>query len=184
MRRRFFALMMTLLLLCGCSGEQDGEIYESWRQKAAESTISFDGEITALAGTAQTVYAVHADHWEGETLLTLTAPENIAGISLRCRAGEAELCCEGLVLSLFGAASDPFDPCGVIPAMLEALGSPRLRCIWREGEYLAAELPLEGEKSIRLFFQRETMTPFYMEATENGQCVVFCNIKNWTMGDT
>ena len=50
--------------------------------------------------------------------------------------------------------------------------------------YLAAELPLEGEKSIRVFFERQSMTPFYMEATENGRCVVFCNIKNWTMGDT
>ena len=184
MRRTIFALMMTLLLLCGCSGEQDEEIYERWRQTAAASTISFDGEITALAGTAQTVYSVHADRWGEETLLTITAPDNIAGISLRCRAGEAELCYDGLVLSLFTAASDPFDPCGVIPALLEALSSSRLRCIWREGEYLAVELPLEEERSIRLFFQRENMTPFYMEATENGQCVVFCNIKNWTMGET
>ena len=184
MRRRVFALMMTLLLLCGCGGEQDGEIYERWRQEAAGNRISFDGEITALAGTAQTVYAVHVDCDGAETLQTLTAPENIAGIRVRSRAGEAELCYEGLQLSLFTAASDPFDPCGVIPAMLEALASSRLRSIGREGEYLAAELPLEGERCIRLFFERESMTPFYMEATENGQCVVFCNIKNWTMGET
>lgn len=184
MRRRVFALMMTLLLLGGCAGEQDGELYEGWRQEAAGTKISFDGEITALAGTEQTVYAVHVHHEGEETRLTLTAPESIAGIELHCRAGEAELCYEGVVLSLFTAASDPFDPCGVVPAMLQALSSPRLRYIWREGEYLAAELPLDGERSIRLFFDRQSMTPFYMEATENGQCVVFCNIKNWTMGET
>ena len=184
MRRAIFALMMTLLLLGGCGGERDEEIYERWRQEAAEAIISFDGEITALAGTAQTVYAVHVERRGEETLLTLTAPENIAGIRVRCRAGEAELCYEGLILSLFTAASDPGDPCGVIPALMEALTSPRLRYVWREGEYLAAELPLEGEQSLRLFFESGSMTPFYMEATENGQCVVFCNIKNWTMGET
>ncbi|MBE6969265.1 MAG: hypothetical protein E7442_03975 [Ruminococcaceae bacterium] len=184
MRRYVFALMMTLLLLCGCSGEQDEEIYERWRQEAAGAKLSFDAEITALAGAEQTVYAVHVDHAGDTTELTLTAPESIAGICIQSRKGEAELCYEGLVLSLFGAASDPFDPCGVVPAWMEALSSPRLRCIGSEGEYLAAELPLEGEKSIRVFFERQSMTPFYMEATENGQCVVFCNIKNWTMGET
>ena len=35
MRRAIFALMMTLLLLCGCGGEQDVEIYERCRQEAA-----------------------------------------------------------------------------------------------------------------------------------------------------
>jgi len=184
MRRAIFALMMTLLLLCGCGGEQDVEIYERWRQEAAGAKLSFDGEITALAGNEQTVYAVHVDHAGEETLLTLTAPENIAGIRLESRAGEAQLYCEGLVLSLSAGACDPFDPAGLVPALMQALSSPRLRCVWREGEYLAAELPLESEKCIRLFFERQSMTPFYLEAAENGQCVVFCNIKNWTMGET
>lgn len=184
MRRGIFALMMTLLLLCGCGGERDEEVYERWRQEAAESKISFDGEITALAGAAQTVYAVHVDHAAGETVLTLTEPENIAGISLCCKAGEAEILYDGLVLSLGAGGLGPDDPSGAVPALMEALAGPRLLRTWREGEHLAVELPLRGENSVRLYFQRETMIPFLMEATENGQSVVFCNIKNWTMGET
>ena len=184
MRRAVFALMMTLLLLCGCGGERDEDVYEQWRQTAAAGAISFDAELTALAGEAQTVYAVHVDHAGGETVLAITAPENIAGISLRCKAGEAELLYDGLVLSLGTAGLGSSDPSGLIPALMDALASRRILRTWREGEQLVVELPLEGDKSLRLCFQRESMTPFFMEATENGQSVVFCNIKNWTMGET
>lgn len=184
MRRAVFALMMTLLFLGGCRGEQDEEVYERWRQSLIGAKIFFDAEISVLAEAEQTVYAVHVRHDAAETELTLTAPANLAGISLRCRSGEAELCYDGLILSIgrLGAAGD--DPCSAVPRMMEALASSRLMRTWREGEYLAAELPLGEERTIRLWLERETMTPFRMEATENGQCVVFCNIKNWTMGDT
>ena len=184
MRRGVFALMMTLLLLCGCGGEQDEALYERWRQEAMSTAICFDAQIAALAGREQTVYEVDARYDAGETSLTLTAPANIAGITVRQRAGEGELLYEGLRLSLGGAAFGAEDPCGAVPAMMEALHSGRILRTWREGDYLAVELP-EGETgSIRLYFAPETMTPLRMEATENGQSVVFCNIENWTMGET
>ena len=184
MRRGIFALMMTLLLLGGCGGEQDEEIYENWRQSAAESVLSFDAEITALAGAEQTVYAVHVRHDHGETELTLTSPESIAGIGFRSQSGETELIYDGLVLVLGAAASHAGDPCTAIPAWMETLSSPRLLRSWREGEHLAVELPLGAERSIRVYFERQSMTPLLTEETENGQSVVFCKIKNWTMGET
>ena len=184
MRRGVFALMMTLLFLCGCGGEQDEVTYENWRQAANEHVLSFDAEITALAGGEQTVYAVHVRHDQLETVLTLTAPESIAGIGFRSRNGETELVYDGLLLSLGTAAAHAGDPCAAIPALMEALASPRLSRSWREGEYLAVELPLGGERSIRVYFERQSMTPLLTEETENGQSVVFCKIKNWTMGET
>lgn len=184
MRRVVFALMMTLLFLCGCDGEQDEEIYENWRQTAAEAVLSFDAEITALAGAEQTVYAVHVRHDHGETVLTLTAPENIAGIGFRSQNGETELIYDGLVLALGTAASGAGDPCAAVPTLMEALSSPRLLRSWREGELLAVELPLTAGRSIRIYFERQSMTPLLTEETENGQSVVFCKIKNWTMGET
>ena len=184
MRRAVFALMMTLLLLGGCAGEQDEEDYERWRQSLTGAELSFDGEISALAEAEQTVYAVHVRHASGETELTLTAPANLAGITLRCRSGGTELCYDGLILAIGNPDAEGDDPCSAVPQLMEALSSSRLLRIWREGEYLAAELPLGEGRTIRLWLERETMTPFCMEAAENGQCVVFCNIKNWTMGDT
>ncbi|MBQ2895935.1 MAG: hypothetical protein IJE26_04420 [Oscillospiraceae bacterium] len=183
MRRLVFALMMTLLL-CGCGGEQDEELYERWRQETQGMTLRFDAAVTALAGSEQTVYRAQVSHAAGETELTLTAPENIAGVTVRRRADEGELCYDGLVLSLGSAAFQSGDPCGAVCAMLEALASPRLLCTWQEGEHLAVELPLSETESVRLYFEREGMRPFLMEATENGQSVVFCNIENWTMGET
>ena len=131
-------LMMTLLLTaCGGSGKEDP------RQEAA----LIRGEYLDMTGWSSTV-SITADYgeqvydftvrarWErdGETVLTVVAPELLAGITARVRDGEGLLEYDGAGLSIGRLDGEGLAPISAIPALMEQItGGYMARCVW-EGE--------------------------------------------------
>lgn len=172
-------LMMTLLL-AGCGGQEEAE-FEAWRQEALAAPLHFDAALTVVSETGETAYSAACRYAAGETEVTLTAPELLAGVRVRCGADGGELAYDGAILLLPAAAFSGMDPCAALPRLMEALETGRLRSLAREDGLPVAELELTNGAAARLW-RDERGSPTHAELTENGVTVVFCNITNWTVG--
>jgi hypothetical protein len=130
------------LLLSGCAAGGGNESPENLAARVRT-------EYLALAGwTAEAV--VHVDYgervydftldvqWqkEGDTVLTVTEPELIAGITARLRDGEGYLEYDGASLSTGALTGDGMTPLEAIPFLMEQLTSGYMaRCAYTgEGE--------------------------------------------------
>ena len=196
MRRCLCALMMLLVFpLTACGGKDGGneaeKILTQVRGKYLEmSACSGHADLTADYG--QRVYTYGMDFtWqqEGETLLTLTAPEIVAGTTAHIAAGETALEYDGVMLE-----TGPLNEAGLSP--VDAL--PALLTYAREG--FAAECAMEEEESPRLhvicrdpetepgmgtqadlWFDPETGTLLRGEVSNEGQTVIQCALSDVAM---
>ena len=127
MRKRLLCVLMMTLLLAGC-GQTGGN-------EAEELALTIRGEYLALdACSAQT--AVTADYGQRvyeyelavsvdgeETVLTLSAPETVAGLTARLAGPDSFLECDGLSVETGPLDGDGLTPVSAVPALLEAARS-------------------------------------------------------------
>lgn len=129
MRKRLCALMMILPLLAGCGrGEQSGA------SSAEEAALSIRTEYLAMTACSATV-ELTADYgqrvyeytlslsWEkgGETVLTVLAPENIAGVTARFDGKTGYLEFDGVRLETGTLPGNGLSPMETIPELLDCI---------------------------------------------------------------
>lgn len=124
MRKGLCALMMTLVLpLAACGGGEGSEAEEALsrvRGMYLEMTAC-TGHAEMTADYGQRVYTYGVDFsWqrEGESLLTLTAPENVAGTVAHIAAGETALEYDGVMLETGPLNEEGLSPVDALPALL------------------------------------------------------------------
>jgi hypothetical protein len=195
-RRGLCALMMTLVLplaACGGGGGNEAEALAlEVRSRYLEMTACA-GHLELTADYGQRVYVYGVDlTWEkeGETCLTLTAPENVAGTVARIANGETVLEYDGVMVEtgeLDGAGLTPVD---AVPALLTCAregflaecaledwdGAQRLHVTSRDPE----EEPGSGVET-QLWFQPDTGALLRGEISSDGFTVVTCEAVNFTL---
>lgn len=195
MKKRLCALMMTLVFpLAACGGKtgenQAEEALSRIRGQYLELTAcSGHGELTADYG--QRVYTYGLDFsWqrEGETLLTLTAPELVAGTVAHIAAGETALEYDGVMLETGPLNEEGLSPVDALPALLRYARegfaaecvleeeSSRLHVICRDPE----EEPGAGPEA-QLWFDRSTGALLRGELSEAGVTVIQCEFSGFSM---
>lgn len=196
MAKRLCAQMMILVfLLSACGGREGGNEAEETLsvlrgQYLSMTACSGHAEVTADYG--QRVYSYGLDFsWqrEGETLLTLTAPESVAGTTAHISAGETALEYDGVMLETGAVNAAGLSPIDAIPALLT--------CV-QEG--FAAECVLEGEEETdlhvtcrdpetdpgagsetELWFDAATGALLRGEISEEGVTVIQCAVSDFAM---
>lgn len=127
-KRKICALMMTLCLLLGSCGTGDG----GWSDE--ELALEIRGEYLGMT-TCAAVMDVTADYGQrvydytmelsyekdGETVLTVVAPEHIAGVTARIANGAATMEYDGVSLETGALDTQGLSPVGAVPAMLKAV---------------------------------------------------------------
>ena len=189
MRKTVCALMMTLChLLAGCGGQDIDEV--------DQLTLDIRGEYLALERvTAQVevgtdygrrVYAYRMElDWrrEGDTTITVTAPEEVSGITARISAGETFLEYDGVSLETGPLDETGLSPIGVGICLLEAAAEgfiaesgfdtlderTCLRLLCRDPE----SMPGEGTECT-LWFDKDTHDLLRGEISVDGRRVVEC----------
>lgn len=183
--------MMTLLL-SSCSGEESG------MAQAEEEALSIRTEYIAMQSCALQA-AITADYGQRvyefeltgtltgeEWVLTLTAPETVAGVTARLREGENLLEYDGTILETGELNEDGLSPVSAIPALLEEV---------RSGFITACALEvLDGRETIRvtcgpaeegaaqvteygLWFDRESHALVQGEILVDGLRVILCRFQ-------
>lgn len=198
MRKIICALMMTLVLLTGCSrGEQSN--VDSVEELALNVRTEYLA-ITACAGSVditadygQRVYEYSMDiSWskDGETKLTLTAPENIAGIAARIQDGKTYLEYSGASLETGALSGTGLSPIEVVPAVLEYICSGYIgasdfeteedrRLLW----FICRDPDCQPGEGIEaaFWFDPDSHALKRAEILSDGYCVVRCIFREFTM---
>lgn len=196
MRRRLCALMMTLALaLTACGGESGNEAEEAMLKTRGRylAMTACSGHMDLTADYGQRVYTFGVDFtWakEGETVLTLTAPENVAGATARIAAGETALEYNGVMLETGTLDSAGLSPIDALPALLTYAregflsecvledwdGVQRLHVICRDPE----KEPGQGVEA-QLWFDPDASALLRGEISEDGFTVIQCDVSGFSM---
>ena len=125
MRRLLLCVPMMILLLAGCGlGVQGTDPAEELAlliraEYLGQMTWSAQVEVTADYGQRVYQYGLKAS-WDGEeTVLTLTEPETVAGISARLKEGESLLEYDGLILETGPLDGEGLTAVSAVPALME-----------------------------------------------------------------
>lgn len=185
--------MMTLLL-SGCKAGSVGETPEEAAQALREEYQALSGwsaTVDVSVCYSETVYDFTLDaSWqrEGETVLTITAPELLSGITARVAQGETVLEYDGAGLSLGLLDGDGLTPVSAVTAMMEQIEKGYMaRCAWSggNGEYLQIsfqdpELEANTGTQFLLTFDRAGHALLSAEVSAAGETVLTARISNFT----
>lgn len=177
-------MMILLLTACGGSGEESPENLAARIRgeylNLARWTASMD--VTADYGDRVFDFSVDAS-WEreGDTVLTITAPELVAGITARITGGEGWLEYDGASLSTGPIGGDGMSPLEAVPYLMEQVTAGYMaRCTFRgEGEDCRLEVVCRDPEGVEgegleciLCFHPDTHDLEGMEVCQDGFTVL------------
>lgn len=176
-RRAIFALMI-LLLLSGCGGNGTDE-FEAWREALSQrEELSFSAAVTAEGETTVFTCGMDAVYTGEETVVTVTAPETIEGLTFRRTLKGDQLEYDGAVLSLPSLGSDPA-PCEAAPILVDALLRGELLYTGREDGLLTAGITAAHGETVTLWRTENEKTPVYAEISREGQAALTLRFSRW-----
>ena len=185
---------MMILLLSGCKGGG-----ENTPEKAAlalrdtyENLASWTSAVDVTAEVGDKVFAFTLDAgWQkdGETVLTLTAPELLAGITARIKDGETVLEYDGAGLSLGLLDGRGLTAVSAVPWVMEQIGKGYMaKCAWAGENQELLQITFRDPESeanmgteYRITFDRETLALNGAEVSVDGASVLTIVFRNFTM---
>ena len=189
-------MILSVLLLSSCGGVEE-------QAQAEELALTIRGEYLALENWSAKVnltadygervyeFALTASAAGGETVLTLTEPEWVSGLTARLSEGEGQLEYDGLILETGPLDGEELSPMSALPALMEAACSGYMaQCELEEGETEVLlrvhcadpdQEPGEGIETT-LWFAPDTHALVRGEISVDGLRVIQCTCTEFTMG--
>ena len=183
--------LVCALALSGCVGEQaDNDLALELRSQFLAMT-GYSGSMTMTADYGERVYSYSVDfnaNEEDGLTLTLTAPEEVAGVTARIAAGETYLEYDGVQVETGPLNPAGLSPMDALPALLDAVRSgyiaetnseragerETLRLCCRDPE----KQPGEGLETV-LWFDKEQKTLLRGELRQDGAAVLQCEFSSF-----
>lgn len=195
MRKALCALMIPLFFLTGCGGGRTGESYDRAMAIRAEyeAAQTFSGTMETVADYGQRVYddTISFASEGGVTTLTLTAPENVAGITAVIRDGETELSYDGASLDTGSLTDTGISPVSALSQLIDCVRSGYIAgCGEEELDGVTALrvrccdpslAPGTGIETI-LWFDEGTHALLRAEISQDGTRVLQCTFSAFTFG--
>lgn len=187
-------LMMTLVLTaCGGTVQADDLQEQMLAIRAAylaADTFSAKLDVTADYGQRVYTYRVDVTVTGGESVLTVTAPEEVAGITARVTDGQSQLEYDGATLETGPLSSDGLTPLEAVPALLEcartdfidSCGAEQLgerdtiRILCRD-----PEMPAGQGREVTLWFDAVDFNLIQGEVAVDGYRVILCEFIEFAM---
>lgn len=191
MRKCLVCVLMTTLLLTGCG--------KAGVSEAEELALTIRGEYLAMDGCAARA-AITADYGQRvyryelavavsgeETILTLSAPETVAGLSARLDGEESLLEFDGVSVETGPLDGNGLTPVSAVPALLEAAKSGYITActLEEDGTVLRVDCgdpagsPGTGTETI-LWFDAATHSLTRGEISTDGFRVILCEFSDFT----
>lgn len=186
-------MILLLALLCACGGgNADNELVLSLREDV-QNMDAWSGEMELTADYGQRVYAYSVsftgDREEGTTL-TITAPEEAAGITAVAKEGQTWLDYDGVRLETGPLDPQGLSPMDALPALLTELETGTVAEVGTEtdGDLSLLRLTLRdpevtpgtGRETVFWFDKAQKML-LRAELRNDGATVVSCVFSSFTM---
>ena len=184
MRQRLAAVLMILLLLAGCSRSDAQEQTALALRTALQGASGCRFVSLVHAACDERLYDFTLDYESGkDRRLTVTAPENIAGISATVSEPSGELQFDGVILS-FGTEQAAASPL-MLPWLMET-------CM--RSAYIAYTADSEQGTAIRYYYgyddsrlevevvvDRTSLTPLTCEVFQDGRALMSAEISDFVL---
>lgn len=194
MRRLLPCVLMMTLLLSGCrpaGGDETPEEAALALREAYQALAGWSASVDISVCYTETVYDFSLDaKWsrDGETVLTITAPDLVAGITARVAQGETVLEYDGAGLSLGLLDDSGLTPVSAVTACMEQIEKGWMaQCAWagENGEYLQIsfrdpEREANAGTQFLLTFDRAGHALLSAEASAQGETVLTAQFTNFT----
>lgn len=194
MRKTASCVLMMILLLSGCQAGSAGGTPEDAAlvlRTRYQTLTGWSAQADVSVCYTDTVYDFTLDAvWrrDGETVLTVTAPELVAGITARIAQGETVLEYDGAGLSLGLLDDSGLTPVSAVTACMEQIETGWMaRCAWagENEEYLQIsfqdpELEPNAGTQFLLTFGREDFALLSAEVSAAGDRVLTARFRNFT----
>ena len=195
MRKALSCVLMITLLLSGCRAGSGGNTPE-------EEALALRETYQALAGWSasadlsvcytETVYDFSLDaEWrrDGETVLTVTAPELVAGITARVAQGETVLEYDGAGLSLGLLDDSGLTPVSAVTACMEQIQRGWMaKCAWAGENDAHLQISFQDPErednagtQFLLTFDRAGYALLSAEVSAQGRTVLSAQFSDFTM---
>ena len=195
MRKALSCVLMITLLLSGCRAGSGGNTPE-------EEALALREAYQALAGWSasadlsvcytETVYDFSLDaQWrrDGETVLTVTAPELVAGITARVAQGETVLEYDGAGLSLGLLDDSGLTPVSAVTACMEQIQRGWMaKCAWAGENDAHLQISFQDPErednagtQFLLTFDRAGYALLSAEVSAQGRTVLSAQFSDFTM---
>lgn len=127
-KTKFVCVLMMLVPLCACGAAGKNNSAQEAALAARAAYLSAEGctarlDVTADYGRRVYTYAVDVTVTGEDTALTVTAPEEIAGVTARVHGGDGALEFDGAAVETGPLSDAGLTPLGAIPALLSAARS-------------------------------------------------------------
>ena len=187
MRLRLTALMISLVLLCGCSGgRQDREWIESLREEiCAAREVSFHAQIETDDGLASERFVFECVGNASELTLRLLSPELIGGVTAHFSGADASLSYEGLSFEVGPVDANGLCAVRAPEIVLSALGKGVVTQIRKEkledAETVAFRVLSMSGYETDVWIDALTRAPLRAEILSENRVAVRCVISDWHM---
>lgn len=184
---RVCVLMMTLVLLCACSGGTgSGNEAEELALKIRSEYVAMEAckvQADFVADYGQRVYefSVEAQTRGKDTTLTITAPSELAGMTIQLTGEDTALNYDGVTVETGPLDEDGLSPISALPTLLETARSGYITACSMEtldGQETVRvdcqSLDEETERQTTLWFDRNSHALLRGDITVDGLRVIQC----------
>lgn len=194
-RSGVICVLMITLLLSGCAGAEGGNDPQERVLAIRGAYLAAGGctcklNITADYGQRVYTYCVDATVQGDETQLTVTAPQELAGVVARVSGQNSRLEYDGAIVETGELSADGLTPLSAVPALLESARSGFIENCTAErlGETETLRVlcrdpsaPLGQGREVTLWFDSESHNLVQGEIAQDGYRVILCQLEEFTL---
>lgn len=193
--RRFWTcapmiLLILLLAACGRDSKAEERALAIRAQLIGAATCTMESELSADYGDRLYVYTL-TYQWNkaGGGMVTVLAPENIAGVTAIVEGGQTSLTYEGVRLETGSLSSEGLSPLDALPALLTQCREGYISDAgfekWKDTGALSVTYgdPSKENPSpvtYRVWFAVDSGTPLYAEVMSEGKTVLRCEFHSFS----
>lgn len=178
-RRAIAALMISLLLLSACGHGAGEQTFEAFRDTLTGKFVTTTAQVRVQRGDTVTDYTLTCQELPDGYDLTVTAPEQAAGVTAHLRDGASTLAFDDIILPAGDLNGAGLTPLTALPSVVEAVRSGYVDLTWTEDGLQVVQLITDDHTAVRLYL--DGTVPQCAELSVDDTLCLRCTMENWNL---